>query len=528
MTKRVRRISQILFLGLFLYLIWITAYPLKPGVPVDLFARLDPLVAGAAMLAARTFIPAMALSLIIVGITILLGRVFCGWACPLGTTLDASDKIFFRGKKRRDNPRLLRLKYYILAGLFISALFTMQAVYLLDPLSLLTRTIVLVFFAPVQIVFRWLAEVFYGWSSSGFGPAVWLSDRIGSWQLVAGPQLYFRQALLVLAVFVAVVGLNSLSRRFWCRNLCPLGALLGLLSHVPVLKRVASAECTDCGKCTTDCKMAAIRENPRLTRTTECIECFNCVGYSSAAASREGGCPVDAVSFRFRPKPEFHQETRLNLSRRRVLQGAGVGLGFAAMAKIDPGRKRASEATSPIKLSSHELIRPPGSAAEDEFVARCTRCGTCMKVCPTNGLQPALHEAGIEGFWTPILVPRIGCCTEYCNACGEVCPTDAIQPFAIEEKKSIFIATAVIDRSQCIAWNSERTCLVCDEYCSFKAIEWQTVDGVKRPFVNEKTCVGCGICEFACPIQPVAAIRVYSFGDKRDMSREEQKAWAEG
>ena len=524
--KTIRRISQAIFLGLFLYLISITAYPLRPGVPVDLFVRLDPLVAGASMLAAGALIPAMALALIVVGITVLLGRVFCGWVCPLGTTLDASDKVFFRKKDRRDAVRLHSLKYYILIGLFVSALFTMQAVYLLDPLSLLTRTIVLVFVAPIQTVFRWLAEVFYGWSSSGFGPlaatGMWLSDRMGGWQLIAGPQLYFRQAFLVLAIFVAIVGLNSLSRRFWCRSLCPLGALLGLLSHVPILKRAVSNQCNDCAKCIADCKAGAIHENPRLTRTTECVECFNCVG-----RSREDGCPTGAISFRFRSKPEFRKETRLSLPRRRVLQGAGVGLAFAAMATIDPGRKHAAGATSPIKLSSQELIRPPGSVRECQFVARCARCGTCMKVCPTNGLQPALHEAGIEGFWTPVLVPRIGCCTEHCNACGEACPTDAIMPLDIEEKKYVFIGAGVIDRSQCIAWNSDRTCLVCDEYCSYKAIEWKTADGVKRPFVNERKCVGCGICESACPIQPVAAIRVYSFGDKRHMTREEQKEWAE-
>ncbi|HUV04386.1 MAG TPA: 4Fe-4S binding protein [Armatimonadota bacterium] len=518
-TRTIRRISQIVFFGLFLVLIYATAYPLKPGIPVDLFVRLDPLAAAASMLAARALIAVMWPALVVVGITILLGRVFCGWVCPLGTTLDASDKLFFRGK-RRGAVQLRGLKYYILAGLLVSALFSTQAVYLLDPLSLLTRTIVLVFVAPIQMAFRWLAEMFYGWSSGGLGPmasvAAWLSDRAGAWQFISGPQLYFRQGLLVLAVFVAIIGLNSLSRRFWCRNLCPLGALLGLLSYVPILKRVVSKECIDCAKCTS-CKMAAIHENPRLTRTAECIECFNCVPI----------CPTDAVSFRFRPKPDLHPETRLSLPRRRILQGAAVGLGFAAMVRIDPGRKRALGETSSVKLSSQELIRPPGSVEESEFVARCIRCGECMKVCPTNGLQPALHEAGIEGFWTPILVPRIGCCTQECNACGEVCPTDAVRPFKIEEKKHIFIATAVIERDQCIAWNSNRTCLVCDEYCSYKAVEWKTVEGTKRPFVNEKVCVGCGICESACPIQPVAAIRVYSFGDKRHMTREEQRAWSE-
>ena len=502
----IRRISQVVFFGLFLYLIWITAYPLKPGMPVDLFVKLDPLVAIASMLAARAFIPGMMLSLIIIGLTVLLGRVFCGWICPLGTTLDISDKLFFK-EKRKGGINLRSLKYYILAGLLVSALFTVQAVFLLDPLSLLTRTIVIVFIAPIQIVVRGLAEVFYGWSSSGFGPlasvSMWLSDRMGAMQLVSGTQLYFRQGLLILSIFVGIVGLNSLSRRFWCHNLCPLGALLGLFSHIPILKRAVSEKCVDCAKCTSDCKMAAIIENPRLAQSAECIECMNCIEI----------CPTDAMSFGLRPKPELHPETGLDLSRRRLFQGAGIGLALAAMVKIDPGRKRGMNC--PVKLSSAELIRPPGSVAEDQFVAKCVRCGACMKACPTNGLQPALHEAGIEGFWTPILVPRIGCCTEQCNACGEVCPTDAIEPFKIEDKKKIFIGTAVIERDHCIAWYANKKCLVCDEYCSYIAIKWDVVDGAKRPSVDEAKCVGCGICEFACPIQPSAAIRVSSRGDKR-------------
>jgi len=531
MTRRIRRISQVIFLGLFLYLIYITAYPLKHGALIDLFVRIDPLVAGASMLASRALISKMWVALILVGVTILLGRVFCGWICPLGTTLDASDKVFFRGIGRSAAIGLYRLKYYVLAGLLVTALFSMQAVYLLDPLSLFARTVVIGFLAPIQMALRWLAAIFYVFSQSEHGSAasagMWLSDRMASWQFVSGEQLYFRQGLLVLAVFVAIVGLNSLSRRFWCRNLCPLGALLGLLSFVPVLKRVVGRDCTDCARCIQDCKMGAIHDNPRLTRTTECIECFNCVQV----------CADDAVSFKFRPRPELRRETALDLSRRRILQGAGVGLAFAAMGKIDPGRKRALGASSQVKLSSQDLIRPPGSLPEEEFVNRCVRCGSCMKVCPTNGLQPAIYEAGIEGFWTPILVSRIGCCTENCNACGEICPSQAIEPFTIEEKKHIFIGTAVIERDQCIAWYADRKCLVCDEYCSYKAIEWKTVDGFpagrdpdsrdKRPFVNEKKCVGCGICEYACPIQPVAAIRVYSRGDKRHLTRAEQKSWAE-
>ena len=509
MTRNIRRVSQVVFLGLFLFLVMKTAYPLWNGIPSDLFLRLDPLIAGTAMLAARRIIPGVAISLIIVGMTILLGRVFCGWICPLGTTLDLSDRLFYRKRHRMNPTRLSGLKYYILAGLAVTALFTVQYVYLLDPISLMHRTVVIVFIAPVQMDLRWMADHVYTLSQSHFGPlassSLWLSDRMARSAFISGEQMYFRQAFLILAIFAGIVGLNSISRRYWCRNLCPLGALLGLIAHIPILKRAVGTECNDCARCVHDCKTGSILENPRQTHVMECVECFDCVDV----------CPQDAISFRMRPKPVLDREVRLDLSRRRVLQGMGVGLGLAAAAKIDPGRKLPTVAGSSVKLSSEYLIRLPGSVPESEFVAKCTRCGLCMKACPTNGVQPAIFEAGIEGIWTPILVPKIGACTQECNACGEVCPTDAIKPFKIKDKTGIFIGTAVVHRDRCIAWNAGKQCIVCDEYCSYKAIVWKVKDGAKVPFVDEEKCVGCGLCESACPIQPVAAIRVHSFGDRR-------------
>ncbi|MHB0998888.1 MAG: 4Fe-4S dicluster domain-containing protein [Armatimonadota bacterium] len=515
-TRIIRRISQIVFAGLFMYLIFKMAYPVKSIIPVDLFTQIDPLLAGTAMIASRSIIHEGLLALSIVALTVLLGRVFCGWICPMGTALDASDKLFFRRKRNRRDVHLRQLKYYILGGLFVTALFTMQAVYLLDPFSILTRTVVVGFVAPLQMTLKWLLNFSYVWSSSSFGPlqatGTWVSDNLSQSDFVMGLQMYFRHSIIILGMFIGIVALNSMSRRFWCSNLCPLGALLGLLSRVPVLKRVVGTGCNECSRCAKDCKMGAIPENPRLTRTQECIECLECVKV----------CNKHAVRFKFRPRPEISKETGLDLSRRRVLQGAGVGLAFAAMAKIDPSRKRAAQAAQ-TKISSTDLLRPPGSVNEESFVERCIRCGNCMKTCPTNGLQPAIHEAGIEGFWTPVLVPRIGYCQQDCNACSQVCPTDAIEKFDIDEKSHLFIGTATIDRSRCMVWNSGRKCAVCHEYCSYGAVELKSVDGMERPHINETKCVGCGQCESACPIQPVAAIRVYSRGDKRNLTREQQK-----
>jgi polyferredoxin len=506
MTKQIRRISQILFLALFLYFVFALACYTKPVA--SWFVRVDPLVVGATALAVRKLTLDALLALIVVIPTLFLGRVFCGWVCPLGTVLDLGDKVFYRTKRPKNPVEYRRLKYYILAGLAVTALFSMQAIYMLDPLCLLTRTIDLAFIAPVQFFLRSTQDLLNTLSGSSFGPlasvSLWLSSKMGGWSFIAGDQMFYRQSFLFLAIFVGIVGLNSISRRFWCRNLCPLGALLGLFSRLPVLKRVVADDCIECGKCIRDCKMRAIPSDPHVTRSSECIECFDCVPI----------CPKKAESFRARPKPESRPEAGLDLSRRRVLQGAGIGLAFAALTRVDPAAKYARNAVN-IKLSSPGLIRPPGAVAEHEFVNLCVRCGACMKACPSSGLQPALHEAGIEGFWTPILVPNIGPCVQECNACGRVCPTKAIRSVTVAEKSHIIIGTASIEHDHCLAWYGRRECLVCNEHCSYQAVDLRVVEGVNRPFVNEDKCTGCGACENACPIQPVAAIRVSSRGDMR-------------
>jgi len=136
-----------------------------------------------------------------------------------------------------------------------------------------------------------------------------------------------------------------------------------------------------------------------------------------------------------------------------------------------------------------------------------------MKTCVTGGLQPAVHEAGWDGVFTPVLSPKVGWCERDCTACGSVCPTGALRPFNAEEKPDIVIGLATIDTNKCLAWRLGelyKLCLVCDEQCSYDAVKWIEDEeaGVKRPVVDADICTGCGICEAKCPVQPEAAIPV--------------------
>ena len=122
------------------------------------------------------------------------------------------------------------------------------------------------------------------------------------------------------------------------------------------------------------------------------------------------------------------------------------------------------------------IIRPPGSLAEEEFLERCIRCGQCMRVCPTNVIQPGGLEGGVETLWTPILNNRIGTsgCQLNCVACGKACPTAAIRPISLDEKHGqgkfadagpIRLGTAFVDRGRCLPWAMDKPCIVCQENC---------------------------------------------------------------
>lgn len=508
--QNLRRVAQVLSLAAFLYLFVMTigrfdlaarSNVLMSKAPIDTFFRIDPLLGLTTMLATRRVILIMLIyGLPVVVLTILAGRFFCGWICPLGTTLDATDAVFFRKRRRpgtsnRQARRAtgLRTKYYILAGVLVAAAVGSQFAYLMDPITIITRALTLAVFPIVTLL-------------SGAGTKLpYVPDDV---------QYFFRLNFVAAAVLIGILAANAISRRWWCRNLCPLGALLGLLSRFSVVRRTVKSECIGCKKCIPECKMGAILDDPTQYLAPECIYCYSCTPV----------CP--SLSTRIAPSiAREGYQTGLDLNRRRVFQAAGIGVLVAALGRTNVAAKPTR--TGRLRTSSEFLIRPPGALPEADFIDRCIRCSECMKVCPTNGLQPALTEAGFEGLWTPVLIPRIGECTRQCNLCSQVCSSQAIQPFEIAEKAHIFIGTAVIDRSQCIAWNSNKQCLVCDECCSYRAVVWKTVEGVRRPFVEEHKCVGCGICENVCPIQPAAAIRVFAFGDKRNLSRDAQKAYFE-
>ncbi|MEW6587115.1 MAG: 4Fe-4S binding protein, partial [Nitrospirota bacterium] len=310
-------------------------------------------------------------------------------------------------------------------------------------------------------------------------------------------------------IFFAVLGLNLIEKRFWCRYLCPLGALLGLLSRFSILKREVSEGCSNCGLCAASCQGGAISEENEVWKNTECLACFSC----------DDICPRNAVSFGFGRK----KSPSMELGRRQLVLSVCSGVLAVPLMRSSP--------FAGPDYSNPTVLRPPGALEEKEFLKRCVRCGECMKVCVTNGLQPTLLEAGLEGIWSPRLIPRIGHCEYRCTLCGQVCPSGALRRLSLKEKTKIRIGLAMIDKGRCLPYAHATPCIVCEEMCptSPKAIWFEEAivkgrDGkdifVKQPRIDLNLCIGCGICEAKCPVGNRAAICVTNIGESRSTANQ--------
>jgi ferredoxin len=476
-----------------------------PARVVNLPMRLDPLAVLASGISSRTVLAGSALALIMVVLTLGLGRVWCGWLCPLGTLLDLFS---FRGWRReRQAPADRRYpvrplgawraaKYVLLLTVLAAALVGNLTLMVLDPLTILFRTLSASVWPALDQVVTVTEHTLY--QLPAFRPAVSAFDALVRPKVLPTEPAFYRLTFLYAGLFAGIVALSWVATRFWCRYLCPLGGLLGILSKLGVVRREVNALCNECGACARVCPTGTIdAANHFRSDPGECTMCLEC--YRS--------CPQRAVEF----------PTHLSLasrqgydpSRRKALLALGTAVAGMSLFRSDILSRR----------DHPHLIRPPG-ARGNNLLSKCVRCGECSRACPTSAIQPAVTEAGLEGLWTPVLVPRIGYCDYSCHACGEVCPVQAIPPLSLEEKRQQVIGQAHIDRSRCIAWAEHRDCIVCEEMCPVpqKAIILQQVevieeDGepvtVKVPEVVRERCIGCGTCENKCPLNGEAAIRVW-------------------
>jgi NAD-dependent dihydropyrimidine dehydrogenase PreA subunit len=461
----------------------------KEKLAAEFFLTIDPLVSLSTALASRSWIWSLACAVAILAVCILIPRGFCGYLCPLGTTIDLFDWLLARAGGKRlkkfherisDNGWWVHTKYYLLLATLVAAL---------------CGVLVSGFVAAIPVITRGLL----------FAVSPLQTGTLRGWHLV--PPMNAGH-WISLGLFFAVLGLGFFKPRFWCKYVCPSGAVFSLGNLFRISERKVEDSCIHCNKCVEICPFDAIKPD-FTTRTTDCTLCQTCGGV----------CPTHAIKFVERwngvqLKQIEDPPTGDTAIGRRGFLSTGVGLAAGVIGGVGLAGAATVSGANLSDPNGWRPVRPPGSLPEQRFLQACIRCGECFKACPNDVLHALGFQQGLEGLWTPHVAADWAGCESSCNACGQVCPTGAIRAIPLEEKRVCRIGLAEVNLQTCLPYAGREACQLCVDECihaGYHAIEFTRVrtevdgdgnpvedSGFVAPVVLAEKCVGCGLCQTRC------------------------------
>lgn len=424
-------------------------------------------------------------------LTLITGRTYCSFLCPLGIMQDIISRAGGRIKKSfrcfgykkpytilRYSILIVTLAVTISGGIYILTL--------LDPYSIFGRF--MTYFGQPAVI--GLNNLLAGILEK-FDVYTFAHVKISS---------YNTMVYVIPVLFLLIVGFLSLVEgRLYCNSICPVGTFLGLMSKVSFLRiKFDESACTKCGRCAVACKSSCIDFLNKKIDNSRCVECFNCVNK----------CPDEALSYGFTGFPA--KEYKPDAGKRQFIGGVLVLLaGSAVRSSAQQNNAPVAIKTSTVRENKTCPVTPPGSVSVEEFTSRCTACSLCISACPNHVLMPSVKEYGITGLLQPHMDYHKGFCAYECVRCLEVCPTGAIMPMLPEAKKLTKIGKAVFIRENCIVELERTACGACAESCPTKAVHMVPFEGnLTIPETADDICIGCGHCEYACPVIPYKAIFV--------------------
>jgi MauM/NapG family ferredoxin protein len=492
-----RRFTQIAAFLFFLTLIMSARYPVNPSVPYNAIVKYSPFTQLFLTLRQAGTNPTTISLLVILFIFIVFGRCFCGWVCPIGTGLDIYNRFIgrrFRKKDRDVKTGNLHFKRKFFIASFVLLIAGVSLYWIIDPTSMFTRNTALVIYPIIDTTVRETSRGLSGIPDFGYQVEKTMRSFFNP---IPVRSTYFWLFLFLLAFMFY---LEVFAQRYFCKVLCPLGALLSYFQNFSIFKVRINESCTKCRQCVKVCKTRALEfDHGVKIDQRECILCLRCIE----------ACNFTAMSVPLTTPVLKTSDTTFKQGRRDLINGIVSAIIvfplFKLLDKIIPRPKH--------------LIRPPGAIPEGKFNQVCAKCGSCMKVCYTSGIQPVMMEFGPDNVFTPRLDNVHGFCGYECNACGHVCPTGALTPLTLEIKQKVVMGIAEINREICLPWAEKKPCLTCEEVCPIftKAVELEerptTFDDrddtfIFLPHVVKDNCIGCGICEHHCPTTPEKAIKV--------------------
>ncbi|MDR3269211.1 MAG: 4Fe-4S binding protein [Tannerella sp.] len=433
---------------------------------------------------------AYAIVLALLLLTWLFGRVYCSVICPAGILQDLINRVFCIGKKKKNGVRRFRyhrplnqLRYVLLVlttGLAVSGFLGLCL--WLDPYSNFGR-IAANLFRPVVITGNNLLAD--GLSKMGNYSLYHVTiSSVTTVSLVT--------AGVALCIFVVMVIFRG---RFFCNTLCPVGALLSLVSRFSLFRIVFVKEaCIQCRSCEYTCKAEAIHTQDMKVDMSRCVGCFNCL-----SSCKKGALKTRPVFRKEKATPAEGAASAPNSRRAFIATGVTVAASLPLAALKAKGDKPDTDRPLPVT--------PPGSLNLERFKDKCTACHLCVTRCPSHVLRPAGLEYGFDYLLKPHMSYLDSYCNYECVVCSEICPTRAILSVTADEKKTTQIGIARFFIDRCIVNTEETDCGACSEHCPTQAVHMIPYKGTLTiPRVEAEICVGCGGCESICPVRPKRAI----------------------
>ena len=439
----------------------------------------------------------------LVVITLLFGRIYCSSLCPMGILQDMADWLAKRFHRKKKYPHLkeqkiLRWSMVALVVLAFTGGFHL-ILNLLDPYSAYGR-IATNIFKPVYLAINNLVAA--------------VGNYFNNYHFYEMDIFMASISSLVIAVCtLLIIGFLSYKYgRLYCNTICPVGTVLGFLAKFSLFKiKLGNNGCNSCGLCEIRCKASCIDAATKEIDYSRCVTCFNCVEV----------CNKKAIAYQFSGWSPNNPHTIERDSKgfdatKRTFLSASILVGLASLQKVFAGRDKDSAHKINEIYTSHNVpfkkkhpITPPGSVDVNRFNDSCTACQLCVSKCPSQVLQPTFTAYGIIGMMQPAMRFEHGYCNYHCTLCSEICPSKAIVEISEKEKKKLQVGLVHFVKENCVVVTDGTNCGACSEHCPTQAVSMQPYKGnLTIPTIHNELCVGCGGCEYICPVRPFRAIYV--------------------
>lgn len=454
------------------------------------------------------FVPAF-LALNIVAIvfllllTIILGRAYCSVICPLGILQDIV--IHVRGWFGKKSKRKNRFKYSKPKTWLRLSMLTIFVVMIILGLCNVIGTTIASFIEPYSAYGRIASSLFAPIYDAGNNVvADALVDTECYWFYHVESLQYLPLTIIALVTLLVIGVMAWLGGRAYCNTICPVGTIWGYVSRYSLFKPIIdTSKCNGCTKCAKNCKSSCIDARNHEIDYSRCVMCMNCVENCSTGAIK--------IQRRLSRKENVEEESGANDSRRNFII-TGVALAAASAAKAsdkvtDGGLAKIIDKEKPQRKTR---IVPPGAVSLSHLQRHCTGCQLCISACPNDVLHPSTE---LSTFMQPVVGYEKGYCRPECVRCSDACPVGAFHKITVEEKSAIQIGRAVVNLGTCVATSRGQKCGNCADKCPTGAIKMVARDSNNEnshymPVVNESKCIGCGACEYYCPVRPISAIYV--------------------